>query len=59
MGSYTRTVAKSTKIEDASVSGRSYQHPHLADLPAGFDAAAYPILAQHWYGLALERGVAA
>jgi hypothetical protein len=56
---YTRTVAKSTKIEDAPLSGRTCQHPHLADLPADFDPTACPIIARHFYGLLPERGAAA
>ena len=59
MGSYTRTVAKSTKIEDAPLFGRHCQQQHIADLPPHFDPAACPILAIHFFGLHAEREVAA
>ena len=58
MGIYTRTVAKSTKIEDAPVSGRYYQQ-HIADLPDDFDPAVCPIIARHFFGLLQVREAAA
>ena len=58
IGVYTRTVAKSTKIEDAPISGRHYQQ-HIAELLADFDPAVCPIIARHFFGLLQVREVAA